>query len=91
MKDQLKQMLYFAIFLLLTIILLFVVTALFTNCHTNEPIIIYNIPTVDVSDDMTLESYLQETTKGRVELLRYVKELVNQILFKCNHIDMRKP
>lgn len=63
-----------------------------TNCATlNEPIIINNIPTVELSDDMTLESYLKNTAGLIVDLKTYIDELINQITHKIkNYVDLRE-
>jgi len=63
------------------------------SCQTmrpnNQPIIIKEIPLCDVSDDMTLQQYLHNTTKFQIEIAKYVKELIAQIKLKCVNIDLR--
>jgi len=55
-----------------------------------SPILIYDIPKADVSDDMTVEDYVKVSTEYAVNMKSYIDELINQILHKANYIDLRK-
>ncbi len=72
------------------IITLFII--LFFSCVSyEEPIIINDIPTADLSDDMTIQEYMKTSTKLNIDLKTYIDELINQIKYKLkNVIDLRK-
>lgn len=75
------------------LIIIILILTLILSCVTikpnNDPVIIREIPTVDVTDDMTLEAYLYNTTKFQIDIVAYVKELIAQIKLKCQNIDIR--
>jgi len=67
-----------------------IAAALIGCCSAPTPIIIRDIPTADVSDDMSVEEYMRSSTEWAVQITAYVKELINQIKYKSPYIDLRK-
>jgi len=71
--------------------ILIVLVAALVSCYSAPtPIIIRDIPTADVSDDMSVEEYMRSSTEWAVQITAYVKELINQIRHKVPYIDLRK-
>lgn len=73
------------------ILVLFILTA--SMCESgprNVPVIIKDIPEMDLSDDMTLKEWMDGNVFLRAELLKYIKELIVQVKGKCNYIDLRE-
>ena len=68
-----------------------ILAAALIGCYSAPtPIIIRDIPTADVSDDMSVEEYMRSSTEWAVQITAYVKELINQIKHKSPYIDLRK-
>lgn len=61
-----------------------------TSCKTITPIIIRDVPEIEIQEDMTLEEYLVESQTWGVMIKTYVNELINQIIYKVPHTDLRK-
>lgn len=65
-------------------------SVLLVSCYSAPtPIVIRDIPKCDVSADMTIEEYLQSSTRWGVEMSSYTLELINQIKHKASYIDLR--
>jgi len=77
------------IFLGVIVVIIIIGLCLCQSCKTIEPIIIYEVPVCDVSSDMTLESYLQNTAQWSVKIRAYIEELINQIIHKNPYVDLR--
>jgi hypothetical protein len=72
------------------IFILFIIIILFSCTSLNEPIIIDNIPQMDLSADSTDMEYYSEVERENVKLKTYIDELINQIKHKIkNIIDLR--
>jgi hypothetical protein len=52
--------------------------------------VIYEVPVADLSTDMTIESYMRETTLWAIEIQAWVDEMINQVVHSVPHVDMRK-
>ncbi len=55
-----------------------------------QPIIINELPKNSITQDMTMEEYVKESTRYAVELKAYTDELINQIIHRSRYIDLRK-
>lgn len=66
-----------------------ILIVLFFSCHST-PIILRPIPTIDLSDDLTIHEYLNNSTVWGVEITAYIKELINQIKHKTNYIELKE-
>lgn len=78
---------------LLVVVTLFIVfvLAVLPSCKTITPVIIYDVPKADLSDDMSLDQYLRNTADWAVKARGYIEELLNQITHKVPFIDARTP
>ena len=72
-------------------LLVIILAAALIGCYSAPtPIVIRQIPQADVSADMTVDEYVQSSTRWAVEVTAYIKELINQIRHKVPYIDLRK-
>lgn len=79
-----------SISILITIVFLMAILNASVGCKTTSPIIIYEPPILDVSDDMTIRQYLYESQKWGIDISAYIKELLNQIEHKVPYVDLRR-
>lgn len=54
------------------------------------PIVIYQPPMLVISEDMSTDEVNKLVTTWGVDIVAYVKELINQIENKVPYIDLRK-
>lgn len=59
------------------------------SCRSITPVIIREPPKPNVQEGMTVEEYLYESTKYRIEVEAYIAELLSQIEHKVPFIDLR--
>lgn len=72
-------------------IIIISITLLMLSCQSAPtPIIIYQPPTLSISEDMSTDVVNQVVTTWGVDIVAYVKELINQIENKAPYIDLRK-
>ena len=65
--------------------------ALLISCQSSPtPIVIYQPPTLVISEDMSTDEVNKLVTTWGVDIVAYVKELINQIENKAPCIDLRK-
>lgn len=65
--------------------------AFFISCQSSPtPIVIYQPPTLVISEDMSTDEVNKLVTTWGVDIVAYVKELINQIENKAPYIDLRK-
>lgn len=65
--------------------------ALLISCQSSPtPIVIYQPPTLVISEDMSTDEVNKLVTTWGVDIVAYVKELINQIENKVPYIDLRK-
>lgn len=61
------------------------------SCQSSPtPIVIYQPPTLVISEDMSADEVTKLVTTWGVDIVTYVKELINQIENKAPYIDLRK-
>lgn len=72
-----------------TLILLFTIVIL-CSCKSITPIVIKPPPEAEMREGMTVEEYLYESTKYRIEVEAYIAELLGQIKHKVPYIDLRE-
>lgn len=61
------------------------------SCQSSPtPIVIYQPPTLVISEDMSTDEVNKLVTTWGVDIVAYVKELINQIENKAPYIDLRK-
>lgn len=71
--------------------LIIALTLCFSSCYSSPtPIIIYDIPTVDIRADMSTDEINKNVTTWGVKISSYLQELLNQITHKVPYIDLRK-
>ena len=72
-------------------IIIITITLLMLSCQSAPtPIIIYQPPTLAISEDMSTDEVNKLVTTWGVDIVAYVKELINQIENKVPYIDLRK-
>lgn len=70
---------------------IFIIFLLILSCQsTPTPVIIYRVPKPELTDDMSIEEYLRESTSYVIKLRSYIDELINQIIHKVPYIDLRE-
>lgn len=63
----------------------------FSSCYSGpNPIIIRDIPRAVITEDMSTDAYIYESTRWAIEVKAYVEELINQCIHKVPTIDLRK-
>jgi len=61
------------------------------SCQSSPtPIVIYQPPTLVISEDMSTDEVNKLVTTWGVDIVAYVKELINQIENKAPYLDLRK-
>jgi len=61
------------------------------SCISNpQPVIINELPTNSITQEMSMDEYVKESTRYAVELKAYTDELINQIIHRSRYIDLRK-
>ena len=61
------------------------------SCQSSPtPIVIYQPPTLVINEDMSTDEVNKLVTTWGVDIVAYVKELINQIENKAPYIDLRK-
>ena len=62
----------------------------FSSCYSGpNPIIIRDIPRAVITEDMSTDAYIYESTRWAIEVKAYVDELINQCIHKVPTIDLR--
>lgn len=62
----------------------------FSSCYSGpNPIIIRDIPRAVITEDMSTDAYIYESTRWAIEVKAYVEELINQCIHKVPTIDLR--
>lgn len=80
--EKIKRFVFRVIFIGIILIL--------SSCVSSpSPIVIYKMPTIDISDDITIEQYLHSSTEYGINMTNYTLELINQIINKVPYIDCR--
>jgi len=79
--ERLKRIFTYALIVLGTLI----------SCQSSPtPIVIYQPPTLVISEDMSTDEVNKLVTTWGVDIVAYVKELINQIENKAPYLDLRK-
>lgn len=80
-----------AVLLTRTIAVVMVVMFTFSSCYSGpNPIIIRDIPRAVITEDMSTDAYIYESTRWAIEVKAYIDELINQCIHKVPTIDLRK-
>ena len=62
----------------------------FSSCYSGpNPIIIRDIPRAVITEDMSTDAYIYESTRWAIEIKAYIDELINQCIHKVPCIDLR--
>lgn len=59
------------------------------SCMSITPIVIREPPQPEMQEGMTVEEFLYESTKYRINIDAYIEELLSQIKNKVPYIDLR--
>ena len=74
-----------------TIAVVMVVMFSFSSCYSGpNPIIIRDIPRATITEDMSTDAYIYESTRWAIEVRAWIDEIIVQIQNKVPYIDLRK-
>lgn len=59
------------------------------SCKSITPIVIKEPPRAEMREGMTVDEYLYESTRYKIEVEAYIAELLGQIKHKVPYIDLR--
>lgn len=88
--DGVKQIMRKLPILKICIVISLVALYMQMGCKSNSPVIVYEIPRVNIELTDDILTFMQKSTTWAVNINAWIDEIINQILFKVPHIDLRK-